>query len=1015
MAVEGTRNTALAAESEYLAVCPECGAQVPVADRDAHVANVHGYVEVAGQWLPHADALAQLWEQVFRAADSKAHQRLTELLAGEFSEEGESPYRAALEMELSRRADAIFAARWLEVPRLVQCLRRNPEARPHFRGLLRASDPRVRDLGRELLTPEACEQLADPKTTPEHVARWIRRLCPVEGLEEKIRLCQRLPQFGANAAAVAGCLEELRSERPVACPECWESVPGHQLDAHLQQAHQIYAFRGARRKFKEALGMVLAAVCSAEPDVDAWRMLQGMARDAHGAHAETFLAQWLGEALRDVQPANRGEVITALAQTAAVSGCSLRLLTLLTAGPSEASRQLALAVVARLPLPIPSSLISAVRPLLMDTRLPEGTHIGAAAALVHTLGQDNAETNEVLGALVAGLPKVKAVERLRRLQEHFGPAPTIEQFRSRIEDLIRMRCPRCPVEMRRREMVQHLWTEHTLILDGRRAREPWALIEDWIDKFRRKGDAELLTRCRALAQRLDAENGLQRVHRLFMKRGVADNEACAALLSEAQKNRTSLCPHCFAFVPLPREVPPFVICLSHGRLTARGYRVEIVEGGLVPRVEMETPDLTLPTARDEGRGLTIRGAIYLWVGPFVIAALLLAVALPAFEVRPLVSVVALLAWSLAVYGGVRLLYRPRRDLSEHVVDYAWTHFVPHFHEKRFSLEESGFVSGLAVISRGRGDPAERSAALERVLAITEKAVTRGAVHHLAVLRRLQAEDQMRAGTDALAGLVAQVGRCFDGKLPLAYADALLADLDAKLWSPGVKARLRVLLCDRAFEAGFELRNLVEAGETAPALGKVLDIADQESLAWLRLLWSLRPRKPWDRCGPATNVFDLAANPEEGERLAKWVDLLLVPTVRLTNRGRGGSAGQSINVEFLVSSRGIVFRDRLFTRLPSNIEIVSLKTLTRDGYQLVLDGHTFDFAIDPEPIANKLERWSRFLTAELTPLLADVDQWQSPNVTANLRAHDMVRCPECRQTLMSRAGEVGMPVEKLKGK
>src|SRR5205085_2207747 len=164
------------------------------------------------------------------------------------------------------------------------------------------------------------------------------------------------------AAAVAGCLEELRSERPVHCPECWESVPGHELDAHLQQAHQIYSFRGARRKFDDALNIVLEAVCSAEPDVDAWRMLEGMARDAHGPQAETFLAQWLGATLRNVPPGNRGEVITALAQTAAVSGCPPRSLMHLAADPSEASRQLALAVVARLPLPIPSSLIAAVRP-----------------------------------------------------------------------------------------------------------------------------------------------------------------------------------------------------------------------------------------------------------------------------------------------------------------------------------------------------------------------------------------------------------------------------------------------------------------------------------------------------------------------------------------------------------------------------------------------------------------------------------------------------------------------------
>ena len=161
-----------------------------------------------------------------------------------------------------------------------------------------------------------------------------------------------------------------------------------------------------------------------------------------------------------------------------------------------------------------------------------------------------------------------------------------------------------------------------------------------------------------------------------------------------------------------------------------------------------------------------------------------------------------------------------------------------------------FLASLALVSVGRGRPAPRREPLGRLLTLTERVVGAGfgGARDLAALRRLAIADAVRQGKERVLLVVAEVDRCFSGKLPLAYAEGVLAGGRDDGWRRADLARLRVLLCDSAFEAGFELRDLIEAGETAPALGEILGIGDTEALAHLRLLWSQRASRPWDRHG-----------------------------------------------------------------------------------------------------------------------------------------------------------------------
>ena len=57
-------------------------------------------------------------------------------------------------------------------------------------------------------------------------------------------------------------------------------------------------------------------------------------------------------------------------------------------------------------------------------------------------------------------------------------------------------------------MIPHLWDRHRLVLEGRRVREPWHQIADWIVDYRLEKDAAVLTRCRELATKAIRIKGL---------------------------------------------------------------------------------------------------------------------------------------------------------------------------------------------------------------------------------------------------------------------------------------------------------------------------------------------------------------------------------------------------------------------------------------------------------------------------------------------------------------------------
>jgi hypothetical protein len=815
-----------------------------------------------------------------------------------------------------------------------------------------------------------------------------------------------MPDGENSQARLLGSAAAAAPEVLLVCPECRTSFPPSVFETHLRQVHRIYQFRGVRRSFNDTFAALLDALLLEPPDGEAWRTLSAIAVEEHGSRADNFLALTLGQLVQRVGPDRRKAVINALGALIGREGAA-RLAVTLASGPEILPRQLALIVFANLPQPIDSVLLGPLRDLLLDRRLHPESQFAALAAALRTFGDDGPLAEQLLRTLVRGRGKAKAIERLRRFEHFAGKHPLIDALCEKLENRLRMSCPRCARQLRRRKMIEHLWNEHRLVLEGRRVREPWSLLEEWVDLYREKQRPELLERCRTLVQRLDTDEDQRRFRRLLLARGIADEEARRVLTEEAAEQHAACCPWCYGLVPVPREVPPLRLNLYRGRLSAGGYCIEASERGLLTLLDIVTPERRIYQGREPGRLLTQRGAMIVFVGPLVLLALLWSFGVFNVGIQPIGPVFAILLLALLVHLLTYWLWRPRVPAALRARNYAWTMLAPRLHANGYSLEDSAFLAGLANLSGGDGYGPLRAALLPDLVKRTENALTMGLAPpgHLAALRRLMIEDAVARGADPVPLIFDLLARCFEGRFSLRFADHLLAGWESSWWTPGNLIRLRVLLCDRAFETGFEVRNLLDAGQNAPALGRVLGTDNVPNLAALRLLWSLRPTRPWDRCGNPLTVFDLAVDPQHADLLGRFPDLLLwqIEPEWLV-AAPGDTDPKPVQVLFCV--RGLFLQNVLFSSPPRVVE-VNARWRYND---LIIGEQRFRSSGPLDMLALRMERWFRYAFSEFLPGLPRVEKWQAPDRLAILRAWGAVSCPECRRQLLPRVGQIGIALE-----
>jgi hypothetical protein len=436
----------------------------------------------------------------------------------------------------------------------------------------------------------------------------------------------------------------------------------------------------------------------------------------------------------------------------------------------------------------------------------------------------------------------------------------------------------------------------------------------------------------------------------------------------------------------------------------------VLETGLAPHLVVHTPKEVLFEGNEPGLVMTERGGSLLLIGPVVFAALLLAVGIPSLGIAPLWLVLPLFGMAVGVYWYLRSAIRKRPDPNVRALKHTWSILAPTLHTPSFSLMDSSFLAGLALATATEGTVDVDKELLQHLVEKTEKAALAGTgvMRHLGAIWRLALQQRARAGLDLGQMIAGQLQRCFEGTLSLAFVEALIADWQPDNWATGESARLRILVCERAFEAGFEVADLIEAGQDAPSLGRLVG-RDVSALAQLRLLWSLRPRRPWDRFGSALSVFEVADLRDAPRILAANPDLLLwakVPAVRsVLDDGL-----ESPEARIALGARGVYFQQEVLTEFPRTVEVVSKADLREGHHELVIGDRRFPFFANPEPVAAQLERWLRFYFGEFRPQVTEVGRWQAPDLAAVWRSRGSVACPDCGCILLPRVGEVGLSLE-----
>ena len=699
----------------------------------------------------------------------------------------------------------------------------------------------------------------------------------------------------------------------------------------------------------------------------------------------------------------RGRALNDLAEAVRAGGVTLPVVARLAAADVNAQR-LALEIVLRLPLPLEAGVAAAVVPMLGLRKVPVKVRTNVAVQLLRSLPPGDPLPKQALQLLVKGLRPAIALERLRHLRKRLVGCEALEQLSAELEGQMALDCPRCGVHLPRPEMVKHLWQEHRLVLDGERVREPWEQIGDWLAEYAKTARPELLERSCELGRQLDPEEGLVRVHRLLLSNGVSDPEALANLRAAATARKATLCPHCYGLVPDRPEVPVPPLNTSRGRLASRGYTVEVSESALRARLTVTTPKEKFFAGPEPGRSWTLRGAVMLFVGPLVLLAFVLALVLPSGSLPPLATASLLLLAALT-YLRLRVVWDRAADPTERAIDFAWSFLVPRLHASGFSEPDAEFLAALARSSLRTGAPALRERSLERAGRLTQAGVVARAVppEYLAALRRLEIDDAVRSDRDGVLILANQVGACLTGDLPLAFAEQLLAACAPENWGRGDRARLRVLLLAKAFEAGLEVWDLHELGRVVPVLGQAYASEDLDGLARLRWLWELKPGRKWQRVAPATTVFDLARYPVlGGQYLQNRPDLLLFQPMS------DGESSTASGTPILICEEGVVYRDAVLSDPRLDVEVKLRGLWQGGGYELVAGPLKLTFRQEPTLLARRLRGWVRYLFRDFLPKVDTVLHLHAPERLGKLLKQKEVVCPECWRAFLAQRGEVGLP-------
>jgi len=373
-------------------------------------------------------------------------------------------------------------------------------------------------------------------------------------------------------------------------------------------------------------------------------------------------------------------------------------------------------------------------------------------------------------------------------------------------------------------------------------------------------------------------------------------------------------------------------------------------------------------------------------------------------VPPLAPVALTLLAGLLVYVRIHLKHGESGDPGQRAIDHAWEYLTPKMHRPKFSSRDADFVARLSVTSIGKGAPELREQSLERLLKLTRTQVADGKrpSGDLASLRCLEIDDAFRLGQDPVPILTADLSAGLAGEVPLVYCEQLLDAWPEETRATGQRARLRVLLCEKAFDLGMQPADLLQLGRVSPAFGRVIRLSSERELHSLKYIHDHRDDRPWQKQGSASAVFELARYPSLGRQyLSDHPDLLLFQPMSVGDRGRDVSA------PILICASGVYYRELAITNL--RVQIAVKQTAGR--FRITVGNNSI--ALDDEPLVliRRLQGWVRFLFQELLPQAGRDPAMPESDRLRALLTQKALTCPECGNSFLPMRGEVGMTTEE----
>lgn len=717
-----------------------------------------------------------------------------------------------------------------------------------------------------------------------------------------------------------------------------------------------------------------------------------------GPRASSAVLPGLAEYVRQIAVARdksaRSTAFAALAAAAERFGATEYLLNRFLSRDAN-GRRFALEVASHLMSPLPPRFVDEFVDLVEQPRFPTRLRLAVATQILRSISDRSPLVMRIIEGLRRKVSPRRAASRLRRLAALVPNLQPLTEALTELEAGANAPCPRCGARLASDDMVRHLWEKHRLLMENGRVREPWDVIGQWLAEYSRSSRSEFLDRCCDLAQALDPAEGLTRVHRLLLLCGSDDDEARTLLRAEALEKNATLCPHCFALVPLATQVTPTPVVVGSGRVDGGGYRVDLAERCLYTRLLVQTPSFTIFAGPDPRRAMTRRGAILFFLVPIVALACIFAAMPPLLGLSPILPASAILLAGVLIYFAISMNWRATAGLSDRALNHAWRLMAPRMIQYEIRKSDAAFLAGLAEASRGHGDFEARDDSLRKAIAALRQ--ERVGIPYLTPLSILKITDAAALGGDDLPAIANEAGDSFDAKLPLDHADRVVKELRGDPKDRTRRARLRVLILARAFAAGLETEDLRIVGQVCPVLGSSYASEDRDGVARLKLLWLYRPRRLWQRIGSATTVFDLARYPKLAENyLRQRPDLLLFQA----------SVGTDAAAPILICEEGVVYRDVLITNPRTPMRVRARSLVRGGGFELTVGDRIFRFREDPTLLARRLKGWAEFLFDEFLPRARLLVRRRS-EIGDQLLMQKATTCPECRRTFAGLVGEIGL--------